>query len=127
MAEALRSHADPEIQEWVRTKGEADGMRHLHLIWGKIEQAANQPDPIDELNKTFAVIRVENRVAILNEHLDAEKRPTFSLLSLDSFKLLLANRKLETPSTDAMVMKSLQRSRGQDIGSPIPGADSTKE
>src|SRR5215472_5355381 len=24
MAEALRSHADPEIQEWVRTKGEAD-------------------------------------------------------------------------------------------------------
>jgi hypothetical protein len=57
-------------------------------------------DPITELNKTFAVIRVVNRVAILNEHLDAEGRPTFSLLNLDSFKLWLAHRSAEIPSLD---------------------------
>jgi hypothetical protein len=52
-------------------------------------------DPIAELNQTYAVIRVENRVAILNEHLDADGLPTFSLLSPDNFKLWLANRKIE--------------------------------
>jgi hypothetical protein len=57
-------------------------------------------DPIAELNKTFAVVRVVNRAAILNEHLDAEGRPTFSLLNLDSFKLLLANRNIEFPGLD---------------------------
>jgi hypothetical protein len=52
------------------------------------------------LNKTYAVIRVVNRAAILNEHLDAEGRPTFSLLSPDSFKLLQANQTVEIPATD---------------------------
>jgi hypothetical protein len=52
------------------------------------------------LNKTFAVIRVVNRVAILNEHLDAEGRPNFSLLPPDGFKLLLANQVTEIPATD---------------------------
>jgi Family of unknown function (DUF5906) len=52
-------------------------------------------DPILELNKTFAVVRVVNKVAILNEHLDAEAKTTFSLLSPDSFKLLIANRSVD--------------------------------
>jgi hypothetical protein len=55
-------------------------------------------DAIQTLNKTFAVIRVVNKVAILNEHLDAEGRPTFSLLSKDSFTLLLANQKIKFPT-----------------------------
>ena len=52
-----------------------------------------KPDLIDEFNKTYAVIRVVNRAAILNEHLDPEGHPTFSLLSKDSFTLLTANRR----------------------------------
>jgi Family of unknown function (DUF5906)/RepB DNA-primase from phage plasmid len=48
-------------------------------------------EPILELNKAFAVVRVANKAAILNEHLDGEGKPTFSLLSPDSFRLLIAN------------------------------------
>jgi hypothetical protein len=89
MCEALR--ADPETAEWVREKGEANGGRELRRIWEKAAKA----DVIDEMNKTFAVIRVMNRVAILNEYRDEKGLPTFSLLSPESFKLLLANRTTE--------------------------------
>jgi len=57
-------------------------------------------DPIAELNQTFAVIRVVNPAAILNEHLDAEGLPTFSMLAPESFRLLLANRKIEIETAD---------------------------
>jgi len=66
----------------------------------RVTATAKLADPIAELNKTYAVIRVVNRAAILNEHLDAEGRPTFSLLSPDGFKLLLANRTADIPGTD---------------------------
>ena len=98
MVEALRT--DPETADWVREKGMAAGMRELHRIWERAE--GEEPDHVIELNKTFAVIRVVNRVAILNEHLDADQRPTFSLLSKDSFNLLLANRKATIASTDKL-------------------------
>jgi hypothetical protein len=47
------------------------------------------------LNKAYAIVRVVNKVAILNEHLDPEGKPTFSLLSPDSFRLLIANRSID--------------------------------
>jgi hypothetical protein len=96
MCEALRNNADPDIAAWCREKGD---QRQLLRIWDKADPAG-QTDPIDELNKTFAVVRVVNRVAILNEHLDPQGRPTFSLLSPDSFKLFLANQKTEITIAD---------------------------
>jgi hypothetical protein len=60
-----------------------------------LESVKGTPRVIAELNETFAVIRVANKVAILNEHSDPEGRPTFSLLPPDGFKLLLANRNIE--------------------------------
>jgi hypothetical protein len=68
-------------------------------------------DPIAELNQKYAVIRVVNRAAILNEHLDAEGLPTFSLLSPDSFKLLLANQKIEV---------EIGEKNGDKIMKPVP-------
>ena len=81
--------ADPVAEAWYRGK-RGRGEYHLEKIWKKIGI-----DPVTELNASCAVIRVVNRVAILNEHLDAEGQPSFSLLSPDSFKLLLANHKIE--------------------------------
>jgi hypothetical protein len=100
MVAALQANA--ATAEWARTKGEADGGRHFQLIWDKVGKIVEeQPDDlIEELNKTYAVIRVVNRVAILNEHLDADGRPTFSLINLDSFKLWLANQKTEITTVD---------------------------
>jgi hypothetical protein len=101
MIEALRNDPDPGIQAWIREKADTDGGRQFRNIWKLITKPRDDSsDPIAKLNKTFAVIRVVNRAAILNEHLDAEGRPTFSLLSPDGFKLLLANQTIGIPGTD---------------------------
>jgi hypothetical protein len=97
MCDGLRNHPDPKIQEWCRESDE----RQFQRIWAKVSGETIAPaDPIDELNQTYAVIRVVNRAAILNEHLDPQGHPTFSLLAPESFRLLLANRKIEIETKD---------------------------
>jgi hypothetical protein len=63
-------------------------------------EAGWREDPIEDLNASFAVVRVANKAAILNEHPDDKGLPTFSLLSPASFKLLLANRSTEITVTN---------------------------
>jgi hypothetical protein len=86
--QAIDRYADEDhldaILQWVRAQqGDRPGVA--------ARQAAAD-DAILELNKTYAVVQVTNKAAILKEHLDAEGKPTFSLLPPESFRLLLANR-----------------------------------
>jgi hypothetical protein len=105
---ALLGLADKgDISDWLDaggTRAELERIAAAMPPWqpstAATAQAATATDPIAELNKTFAVVRIVNRVAILNEHLDAEGRPTFSLLPPDGFKLWLANQAAEIPTTD---------------------------
>jgi hypothetical protein len=96
---------DPITAAWYRGH-KARGEYHLKRIWDKIGV-----DPITELNATHAVVRVANRAAILNEHLDPEGLATFSLLSPDSFKLLLANRSITIKS---------KNKKGEDEEKQVP-------
>jgi hypothetical protein len=94
---------DPSALYLLNPEGFAQAFRQLLDAAEAPPPPPEIPDPIDELNKTYAVIRVVNRAAILNEHLDAEGLPTFSLLSKDSFTLLTANRKAEIETVDKVI------------------------
>jgi hypothetical protein len=107
---------DPGTGEWAREKGDE---RQLRRSWEKAERdaQAQKPRPDDSigaLNRTYAVIRVVNRAAILNEHLDPEGNPAFSLLAPDSFRLLLANQKIEIETKDK---------EGLPVVKPVPIAN----
>jgi hypothetical protein len=74
---------------------------------------------VAELNKTYAVIQVSNKAAILKEYTDDEDRPSFSLLPVSSFRLLLANH----PQWDAAEVWLQHKARREHVGITFaPGA-----
>ena len=88
------------LQRLVDGMGQTQTNNDAGTAFVRPRSGANEGDTIDILNEIFAVIRVVNRVAILNEHLDEKDRPSFSLLSKDSFMLMLANYKMSAKRPD---------------------------
>jgi hypothetical protein len=54
--------------------------------------AIDEKDVIDELNRTYAVIRVRGQVAILEETTTVDGHPDFCLMTVDHFKLWKGNQ-----------------------------------
>lgn len=97
---ALTSDPDPSLGEWYREKGAKNQDREAKRTW---EQAVKRValdevkggKSFHELNSQYAIIHLQDKVMVLHEHRDAFGRTIFSLLSPDSFRLWLADRKVD--------------------------------
>jgi hypothetical protein len=88
---ALRE--DHGLADWYHEKGMKNDHRETKRAWDAAVRAmATQGAEFEELNREFAVITVKGKAVVLWEHPDVAGRPTFSLMTRDSFKLWLSGR-----------------------------------
>ena len=83
-----------DISDWIDSGGTKDKLLDLCKKTIEVEELE---DPIDELNKSHAVIMVGGKIRILYETTDIEDKPDIYFLSDYDFKLLYANRKVLNP------------------------------
>jgi hypothetical protein len=75
----------PKLREMLRIEAVADKIaEHLQYI--------DPDEEVDELNKTYAVVRVRGQAVVLEETTTVDGHPTFNLMNIDDFKAWLGNK-----------------------------------
>lgn len=83
-----------DVSDWITAGGTKEKLLNLCKKTSAYEATE---DPIDELNKTHAVIMVGSKVRILYETKNIFGRPDIQFLTEYDFKTLYANRKVPNP------------------------------
>jgi hypothetical protein len=80
------------FKDWA-AKGDKELQRQLDNIWQDAAAAkTDRGGAVDEMNRSYAVVMVSGKAAILHEYTDAEGDPAFDLMSMGSLRLKLANK-----------------------------------
>lgn len=99
-----------DISDWLTAGGTKD---QLFDLCKKTLEVEETEDPIDELNKIHAVVKIGSKVRILDETIDINGKPDIQFLSDYDFRILYANRKVPNP---------LAGQKGQTKYIPLPNA-----
>lgn len=99
-----------DISDWIIAGNTKDQLLDLCKKTFEVEEIE---DPIDELNRTHAIVIVGSKVKILYETIDIDEKPDIQFLSDYDFRILYANRKVPNP---------LAGQKGQAKHIPLPNA-----
>ena len=99
-----------DISDWIAAGNTKDQFLDLCKKTLEVEETE---DPIDELNRTHAIVKIGSKVRILDETTDVSGKPDIQFLSDYDFRILYSNRKVPNP---------LAGQKGQAKHIPLPNA-----